>query len=356
MPPEKDNAAAADDTAVILPEDAFAAAFAEITAPVKDAKADAATTDEDELDAAAKAAKDDSKTDDAAAGDGAADATAKKDDAAAGDAAAGDGSEGDGGGGDAAADGKATGASAPDAAALQATIDKLTADLAAAKAAPAAKDDDSEDVTTSTKGKAQDAPAETPYSEKEQALIDKVSEDFPELLEAQALVRGREYQKVARYIFAEIHKAYGPILERAVQTTEQVSETSALSMIRSAHNDYDEAMENAIVAWANNLPGFRKKTAQAVISDGETQDVIDLITAWKQETGKSKPRVVADGGKSTAAGDTQSGKKPAAPLSDKAKQAAGAMAARDTKRTAIGTDEPDKDDFDAAFKEALATK
>lgn len=273
------------------------------------------------------------------------------------DTSDGEGTTADGAGAEADVEGADDSSSALDASVdVAPTVEDLTAQLAAANAKLAAKDT-TEPPDTQEPPPKDETPTQSVamYTPEEEAYLAEYRKEWPDVAKAEALTRRSEYNRLVAHIFEQVHKVYGPVMEQALRTTEQVSESSTLSAIRAAHNDYNDGMYDAVVTWANALPGFRKKVALDVISGGEVEDVIDLVTEWKQATGKGKPKVVVDVKPSaTAAPAAPAAKKPAAPLTSKAKQAAAAMTARDTKRTAVGNDGPDMTDFDAAWGEATA--
>jgi hypothetical protein len=323
--PVAPEAPAADSAATesAADEPSFDDVFAEITSPPEPestAKSDAEV--EDELDAKAKetAAAAAPETDDAGT------ESATGDQAESADAA------------DAEAE--------PDAAALKAQVAELQAKLAG-KAAPAEPQEPAAPAADAEP--AAIVPLE--FSDEERAVLDEYEKEWGDISKAEALKRRHAIDFAVKYVFREVQRVYNPLLRMALQTTENVSEQNAVNAIRSAHQDYNDAVREKVIAWAEGLPGFRKKVAMATIAEGETGDVVDLITEWKQATGQIKPRVVV-GAKTDSTPAKLLSDKPA-PLSAKANQAAKSIAARTSKRTATGVDAPDPNDFDAAFAEAL---
>jgi hypothetical protein len=202
-------------------------------------------------------------------------------------------------------------------------------------------------------------PAETPpaaqpapdlYTPEETAAIADYEKEWSEVSRGEALKRRGEYAQIVNHIFSEITRTFGPLIERGAAAADTVAETAALTIIQRAHTDYDDAMYEAVVDWADKLPGTRKRIAQAIIEEGDPSEVVDLLTEFKTSTGRNKPRVVA--------GDAAT--PPAAPvvteLSAKAKQAAKAMSVVDSKRTTPAPVAADPDDFDAAWDEAVGGK
>jgi len=192
------------------------------------------------------------------------------------------------------------------------------------------------------------------YSTEEEEFLTAYAENWPDVAKGEALRRRAEYGRLVDHIFNEFNRVYAPLIERGALAADQVAETSALTIIQGAHNDYDDKMYGEVISWANDLTGTRKKIAQGIIEEGDPGEVIELITEFKSATGR-KPRVVADGG-------TPPPVTPAAPaaatplLSAAAKKAAKALGVVDSKRSAPTTSPADPSDFDAAWDEAVGAK
>jgi len=193
-------------------------------------------------------------------------------------------------------------------------------------------------------------PVETPppdiYAADEKEFLATYEKDWPDVAKGEALRRRQEYGELVKHIFSEIARVYDPLVMRGAQAADTVAETTTLSAIRAAHADYDDAMYNDVLKWADGLTGTRKRVVDAVIAEGEPHELVELLTDFKSATGR-KPRVVA-GAAAPAAGVTE--------LSAKAKQAAKALGVVDSKRTAPVTGQADPDDFDSAWNEALGSK
>ena len=198
----------------------------------------------------------------------------------------------------------------------------------------------------------QKPPVETPpadvYAPEEKEFLTAYEKDWPDIVKGEALRRRAEYQELVAHIFKEVARVYDPLVMRGAQAADTVAETATLNAIMAAHADYDGAMYDDVLKWAGTLTGTRKRIVDAVIAEGEPQELVDLITDFKTATGR-KPRVVAgDAPAAPAASVTE--------LSAKAKQAAKALGVVDSKRTAPVTGQPDPDDFDSAWDDAVASK
>jgi len=194
-------------------------------------------------------------------------------------------------------------------------------------------------------------PVETPppdiYAADEKEFLASYDKEWPDIVKGEALKRRAEYAELVKHIFTEIARVYDPLVTRGAQAAEDVAEANTLAVVRSAHADYDGAMYDDVLKWAGTLTGTRKKIVDTTIAEGDPQELVDLLTEFKSATGR-KPRVVAGVAAAAPAAVTE--------LSAKAKQAAKALGVVDSKRTAPVSGQPDINDFDAAWAEALGSK
>ena len=184
------------------------------------------------------------------------------------------------------------------------------------------------------------------YAADEKEFLTAYQKEWPDVSKGEALLRRAEYQQLVTHIFNEVARVYGPLVERGVQAAETVGDTTTLAAIREVHNDYNDAMYEDVVGWADGLTGYRKKLAQGVIAEGEPQDVIDLISEYKSAKGLSKPKAVV-------VQPTTPATPAVTELSATAKKAAKALGVVDSKRSAATPQGSDPDDFDGAWEEAV---
>lgn len=197
---------------------------------------------------------------------------------------------------------------------------------------------------------AQPEPELPVYTDEEKSFIAQYEKDWPDITKAEALKRKAEYQYLVKHVFSEVNRVWGPLLERGSAAAETVAENETINYIRSTHDDYDESLYNDVHKWVAGLTGIRRKIAEATITEGEPQDVIDLITEFKTATGR-KPRVVADAAPAPASAPVAS----VTEISAAAKKAASAMSVVDSKRTVV-VQATDPNDFDGAWDEAVGSK
>ncbi len=293
---------------------------------------------------------------DAAKDDGAAEGSDAPEDGKSGaDKAGGGGSDADASG-DAAGDKKDEPAADTKTSAAEDPKDveiRLLREQLAARAGSPIADDTAKD----TKGEPEEPTFDSAYAftDEEKTFLADYEKEWGDVSKGESIKRKAEYVNLVNHIFKQVHAYVEPRLRQALQTSEQFAETNALGIIHKTHSDYDDAMHDAVTAWANGLTGFRKRAALDTIESGEPDDVVDLLTEYKQATGKAQPKVVVDNSKTTTNGKST----PAAtktPLSSAAKAAAAAIAAPVAKRSATGVAQADPDDFDGAWGEAIGAK
>lgn len=194
-----------------------------------------------------------------------------------------------------------------------------------------------------------------PYvpNEAEAAAMVKFEKDFPQEYAAMQTRLKQERQAMSAEIYnvvqaglAQIDKRIKPIEESVAAQTPLVHATAveqAVNAITAAHKDY-EAIHPQLKPWIDKLPAYKRAAVQAVYVSGSAQDVIDMITDFKKDTGLVEATPVV--------GTVVEQPKPKPKGASKEEIEAGAPVG--SRRTApkSGGGEPDKNDFDGAFEEA----
>ena len=217
---------------------------------------------------------------------------------------------------------------------------ELQAQLDAAKAAPAPAP-----AAPGPAAQPEPAPAVPPlYSAEENQKLASYYEDWPEIAQAEALVRRGEYSKLVDFIMGQVEARYAPI---ASSWESQQSDAHYNSVV-AAHPDYDNIVDN-VQAWITTLPPVLRSSFEQVAVQGTTDDVIGLLNYYKQATGQPS---------SAAAVPVVTPPVVAAPVAAKpaitpaAQKAASKLAPVASQRT-VPTAGADQDDFDGAFAEAV---
>lgn len=194
------------------------------------------------------------------------------------------------------------------------------------------------------------------YTKEEKEFLAAYEKDWADVARGEELRRRADINAAVQHVFGEINKVYGPMIERAMRASEAVEVQGNTEFIRGTHPDWSGKMHDELLKWADGLTGFHKSAAQHVIKDGSPEEVVELISAFKAAKQPAQPAATAV---AAPAAPAAAAAKPTATVTDlsaAAKQAAKAIGAVDTKRTAVAPVSDDKNDFDGAWNEAIGAK
>lgn len=293
-----------ENNEVLAPEDEYAAAFAESVAPEGTPPVDAAS-----------------------ATDGGDDAAEAEDEVAGGESAATDGGEQNPPAEEVEGDGSAE---APGESAFAQELAKLREEITkpAEQAAPAPATEPQVPATEAATGFA--------LTDEEQKFLTEYEKDWPEISRAESLKRRKELYEAVQYVFAQVAQVVTPLVDNFKATEYDMHE----SAIKAIHEDYD-TVRPQVIDWVGTQTGTRGKVFSEIVKGGTAEEIADLVTIWKEATGKAKPQVTQGAGSPSA---------PAEPPA-KAKQAAQKLSVVSSKRTAVPAAQ-DPNDFDSAWSEA----
>jgi len=180
--------------------------------------------------------------------------------------------------------------------------------------------------------KAQEQEEQEPdlYTEEEKQLLQEYEKEWPEVSKAETLRRRGEYRELVGYIFEQIASEIRPMMEQVQAVAERVH----YGDLQETVEDYDDIRDD-VVAWVDDQPEYLQDAYKRVITQGTVDEVADLISRFKQETGRNQPA-------------PEPARKKEAELPKTAKKAAESLAPVSSKRTA--PPEPDDpNDFESAF-------
>jgi hypothetical protein len=237
---------------------------------------------------------------------------------------------------------------APAAGAAAAADDKTGKDKAPAAAAPAASETDDDVLKRlaaavkkvgdddKTPAAADDKPQDQPlFTQDEEAKIEHFRKEWPEVAEAFDLQARALAQSVLKYAFEQIGSVVNPMRE----TLDVLATRTHYGDLKAKVGEYTDEEREEIVGWVKEQPTYLQTGMMSVIEGGTAEEVADLVSRYRKETGKQPAGAQVDE-PGPSGGDVE--------LSDEAKKAAAALAPVSTKRTAVQAPE-DKSDFGAAF-------
>lgn len=185
-------------------------------------------------------------------------------------------------------------------------------------------------------------PAEQPiYTPEEQQVLTKYIEEWPEVAQAEALMRRQEYRHLVQHVFNEVLKTIQPLQE----TVTTLATHTQYSQLAQQVPDYDD-IRDRVVEWVGQQPAYLQPAYNHVIQRGTPDEVVDLINRYRQSSGTSAPAAAV------SAPPVVKKTEPALPAD--AKQAAASLAPVSSKRSAVAPS-ADPQDFDSAFA-AFASK
>lgn len=182
---------------------------------------------------------------------------------------------------------------------------------------------------------------ESIYSEEEQAALQDYEKEWPDVARGESLKRRAEYRQLVDYVFNEIAQHIIPMRE----TVQTLSQRTHLQDLQSAVGDYDVVRDD-VVNWVETQPAYLQSAYKHVIDNGTVDEVADLITRYKAETGRvQQPQQPAA---------ARPARKKETELPATTKQAAASLAPVSSKRSVVPQGD-DPNDFASAF-EAFAGK
>lgn len=170
----------------------------------------------------------------------------------------------------------------------------------------------------------------------EAELVNNYYRDWEDAARANEVILRTALQQQRQAIFAEMAAVLRPKLDMI----DALATRAQLAYFEQKVPDYDAVTEQ-IGPWVEKQPDYLRAAYMSVMQNGTEDQVMDLITRYKQEMGQ--------------AGGAQVVQPPArqvTELSPTAKQAAARLAPVSTKRTTASVVAP-ATDFDSAFDEAV---
>ena len=226
------------------------------------------------------------------------------------------------------------------------TVDEIAAKAAAKIAADAQAKADKEAADAAAKAAADDAAARAGkenVSTDEQAILDTLEANFPEVTAANAVLSRVIMAKVENMVEQRVAAVLAQLAPIAA-VTQNVARNAHEQAILAAHPDAFTVLPQ-VEAWVETQPKVLKAAWNKVLDSGSTDEIIELYDVYKQAAGN----VPASQG---AAPDAAAAKAAAAAAEAAAKEAKlkaqeGIKSRQTTQQSGI-----DEDDFEGAFNQA----
>lgn len=187
-------------------------------------------------------------------------------------------------------------------------------------------------------------------TEQEKSLLKEYDEEFDTVSKMEGLKRDKAMRKLEKKIEslqATIEERISGQERKLAPVIQQSAEQSAanhFSAIRSAHSDFETLRDDgSIKSWIEAKPSFIRKALMEAYTNGETQDVIDLITQYKTEN-------------NIPSRDLNNAEHHDTPPSDatrKKEEKKAALTGINSRKPAIAPKAGTADDYESAFDEAM---
>lgn len=122
------------------------------------------------------------------------------------------------------------------------------------------------------------AAAPQPESDEDDQLLAELDEQLPTVAKAVRKLIAKERQAIEQQVLGRI----API----EQTAQDAARERHFNTIRAAHQDFDEVVTSPdLAAWVDEQPAYLAASYRAVMERGTAQDVVDLLSRFKKESG-----------------------------------------------------------------------
>ena len=227
------------------------------------------------------------------------------------------------------------------------TVDEIAAKAAAKVAADAQAKADKEAADAAAKAAADDAAARAgkeTVSTDEQAILDTLEANFPEVTAANAVLSRVIMARVENMVEQRVNAVLAQIAPIAA-VTQNVARNAHEQAILSKHPDAFTILPQ-VEAWVDTQPRVLQAAWNKVLDNGSTDEIIEMYDVFKKDTGSAQtpgsPGAAPDAAAAKAAAE-------AAAKEAKLKAQEGIRSRQTTQQSGI-----DEDDFEGAFAQEAA--
>jgi hypothetical protein len=168
------------------------------------------------------------------------------------------------------------------------------------------------------------------------AKLEAFYEEFPSLREPLQILTKQAVSEAT----GKVNDAIMPVVKRHNETVNG----EHLTAIREAHSDMDEILESGdLTSWFDTLSPRKAQFYRSIAAEGDTSEVIDMLTDFKEANGIKTTDPDTDDGKTVTRQQSNRRDKQADDLAP--------IKGERTRPNARRSGQPDKDDYDGAFDE-----
>lgn len=187
-----------------------------------------------------------------------------------------------------------------------------------------------------TKPAAEPAPAAPTLTAEEQAKIDAYKDDWPDIAEAEALIKKQQAADIKDEVFSAVGMVFKEFYALVAPLLTAHNKTAAASRdtdINAKVADYQQ-IKDAVRTWVDTQPSLVAKAYKETLDTGSADDVFKVVSTYKQAVGMTTPQT-------TPPTEPQRAPAPALEL------------VQTGRRTTPVTSEVSKDDFSGGWADAL---
>jgi hypothetical protein len=195
-------------------------------------------------------------------------------------------------------------------------------------------------------------PKPEPLDEEDPELI-KYLEEYDIVAKNEAKLRKKEQNVLIESIITKIREEFGATQEqvqRFLKEKETNEEMEHAVSILDAHEDYGVDFDRPeIEAWVDSLSGIKHREYKAILEDGNTGEVIDLITKYKEANNiplKKKEELMPENAPAKTEEEIRADE-------EKQRKLESMEAVNPKKRPIGGSGTKKAEDFEGAFNEAM---
>lgn len=187
--------------------------------------------------------------------------------------------------------------------------------------------------------------------------MDAYKSEWPDVAAGEALIRRAEHKQLLEFVFSQIK----PHLDQLYAQSGVAHERTQYQILHDMVPDYDD-IRDPTLAWINAQPAYLKDAYMKVANEGTPEQVADIISRFRKETGWVKPGAAAaaptPAAPAAAPAPTTAAPAAAAPTPAASPAVSSAVAAAAAALKPVGavrsstTTAADPNDFEGAFAEA----
>jgi hypothetical protein len=127
-------------------------------------------------------------------------------------------------------------------------------------------------------------------TEAQDAVMAELKEGYPDLAKLLEPVITNLVERGVKATVSNLQEKFETTIKPLKESVDRTAADEHFEAIREKHSDFDDLMDSKVVdAWIEKQPAFLRGTYQQVMKAGNTQEVIELVQAYKDANPAPKP-------------------------------------------------------------------